>query len=684
MGVSKGFSSELKKVASQRLPMEALQQGIHLIDFSILLYSVLRHDDAIHLFHQKPKVIMPQFREMILKFDQEMKDKGLQYIHVLDGLGSTPVKLASIHRSRNFQAETDKVVALQRDPTTNKSDLLAAMKASVFGSRPDIDAYCCQVMRENGIAHVRAPYEADSQLAEMDRTCAKYNINAYVWSTDGDMVVLKVRNVVYEHDFAKSTVCVLSCRSAVGKLAVSRLIFGEGLSVQLELSDTLYGDCVRFLALLLGTDYLPSIKGFSFKKACQIVTRFAQGALTIKDFVDGVARDQSLKWCKTYDDLGFTGTPGNGYVRHFTRAWNLFLYPPVFRVVTPPAPTDVVALMMSDNAVVELDALNPFPATIPERWNDVETIGYAPEERMIPFAGDYFGFFRAKYSRVVGTCPARGAVRRPIAEDLLQQPTNSTGQKLPWSSVISFNEVAVPHVLEKSLRVWLQVRGVRALTTDKRPALDARAQRVLDHHRRIGHDNEPRVQTEEEFLGSLHAAERPLETEGPIVWTTDMAEVVSALRHADVKHVTDDALYDVAVKHGTGDEMSNRVMRLLEGGHLNLSSLKIAKTTRKGGGTIYIISIEAKASMKKQSYVVNLVFSDSSVLDMNSQCTCPAGGEWVCAHKYAALMVIRYIQIEFLQLAPAELLKKYDTYVGLRDDLLLSSALVYGRKPLYY
>ena len=68
----------------------------------------------------------------------------------------------------------------------------------------------------------------------------------------------------------------------------------------------------------------------------------------------------------------------------------------------------------------------------------------------------------------------------------------------------------------------------------------------------------------------------------------------------------------------------------------------------------------------------------------SQQCTCPAGGEWVCAHQYAALMLIRFIQVEFLELASAELLEKYQTYVSLRDDLLLSAALVYRRKPLRY
>ena len=59
MGVSKGFSSELKKVVSAKVPMGTLQHGIHLVDFSILLYSVLRHEDVIYLFHQSPKVVMP-------------------------------------------------------------------------------------------------------------------------------------------------------------------------------------------------------------------------------------------------------------------------------------------------------------------------------------------------------------------------------------------------------------------------------------------------------------------------------------------------------------------------------------------------------------------------------------------------------------------------------------------------
>ena len=172
-----------------------------------------------------------------MKFDREMKEKGFQYVHVLDGLGGTPVKLASIRRSRNFAAAAEMVVAMQRDPATNRNDLLAAMKAAVFGSRPDIDAYCCQVMRENGIVHVRAPYEADSQLAELDRALAELDIDAYVWSTDGEMVVLGIRHLIYEHDFAKSAVSMLSCWSAVGKLAVSRLILGDQLSWELKMSD---------------------------------------------------------------------------------------------------------------------------------------------------------------------------------------------------------------------------------------------------------------------------------------------------------------------------------------------------------------------------------------------------------------------------------------------------------------
>ena len=680
MGVHKSFSSSLKKLASVQAPMTSICNGIHLFDFSIWIYVFLRTEENVYTFHQNILLLETRLDKALTILFDGFKKNQLQVIVVLDGIGGTAVKLASKQRALDTSKSSRKVLDLMMDPLSDEKELLKAMKKSVVGSRPEIDAMSICIMKKIGVCMIRAPFEADSQLVELCRFFQENSKEAYIWSTDGDYVVYGIEKIVYAYDFDIGNVAILSCQTDIGKSNICREMFGGEIT-----EESKYNECLLFLAILLGNDYIPSIKSFSMAKSISYATKFANGTVNVDSFIKEVEEDATLLWCKTYESLGFEGNPGNTFGIMFKRTWNLFRSQPVFRVerqyINFSTFDDVKNSINeygshSSGISVQLLSLSPLPIGS----DFVNSIGYDPLVGLLPFHGRYNDFFHCMFSRVADT--EKGL--RLISDDIPKLQLNVLGQPLPRGSEINLSKISINHVCDTLLRRFLEVREIRALKGDTHTTLVSRVKKVLLLWQQRGDNVLPKVLTNVEYSPLASIVAVPLSTMEPLEFSENFDRTVEILRCILCPKVTKGKIKSIAVDHETGTAMTFRVLRLIRGGLVDIRNMSVASAKRTTDGEpIIIVRIFVRASMKKVVHQVMIVLSNDSILDKNSSCLCPAGYDYVCAHKYAALMIIRYIQFELKELTGECLLVNFPQYKLLSSEIMLSSSLVWANRPIY-
>lgn len=115
-------------------------------------------------------------------------------------------------------------------------------------------------MRAEGIQYVVAPYEADAQLAYLERA----GVVDAILTEDSDLLVFGSQNVLFKLDSVAATVTSIS-RSDFGSVTAA----GGGISL-VGWSDVQF----RAMAILSGCDYLPSIPGVGLKTAWSLLRKY--------------------------------------------------------------------------------------------------------------------------------------------------------------------------------------------------------------------------------------------------------------------------------------------------------------------------------------------------------------------------------------------------------------------------
>jgi len=143
---------------------------------------------------------------------------------------------------------------------------------------PEMASQLIQALKSEGIDYIVAPYEADAQLAYLD----KHNIVQGVITEDSDLLVFGCKRVIFKLDN-----------------------FGEGLCINREdfvnnkdASFVGWTDAMfRQMAILSGCDYLSSISGFGLKTAHRYMKRKGNASKVIRD-----ARFRGMKVPKDYEE----------------------------------------------------------------------------------------------------------------------------------------------------------------------------------------------------------------------------------------------------------------------------------------------------------------------------------------------------------------------------------------------
>ncbi|KAH7868939.1 PIN domain-like protein [Lentinula edodes] len=128
---------------------------------------------------------------------------------------------------------------------------------------PQMAFQLIKALRAESVQYIVAPYEADAQLAFLERQ----GIVSAILTEDSDLLVFGCKNVLLKFDPVARTVVSISRADFASVTATS--LDSNGLSL-VGWSDNQF----RAMAILSGCDYLPSIPGIGLKTACAMLRRW--------------------------------------------------------------------------------------------------------------------------------------------------------------------------------------------------------------------------------------------------------------------------------------------------------------------------------------------------------------------------------------------------------------------------
>lgn len=159
-----------------------------------------------------------------------------------------------------------------------------------------------QALKAESVSYIVAPYEADAQLAYLERI----GLVSGIITEDSDLLVFGCQNVLLKLDTVTSKV-VSIMRKDFGSVSASASD-SNGISL-VGWSDIQF----RAMAILSGCDYLPSIPGIGLKTACTLLRKWKT--------VEQVLRVITLEGKKSVP---------RGYLEQFKLAEKCFLHQRVY------------------------------------------------------------------------------------------------------------------------------------------------------------------------------------------------------------------------------------------------------------------------------------------------------------------------------------------------------------------
>ncbi|KAG6856585.1 hypothetical protein H0H87_002791 [Tephrocybe sp. NHM501043] len=185
-----------------------------------------------------------------------LRHNGIEPYIVFDG-GPLPAKKGTEdgrkQRREEARARGDALAAAGKH-TQARDHYLKSVDVS-----PQMAFQLIKALRAESVPYVVAPYEADAQLAYLERA----GIVDAILTEDSDLLVFGCQNVLFKLDIVTSTV-----------VSISRKDFGSVCSPASDISLVGWSDLqFRAMAILSGCDYLPSIPGIGLKTACSLLRK---------------------------------------------------------------------------------------------------------------------------------------------------------------------------------------------------------------------------------------------------------------------------------------------------------------------------------------------------------------------------------------------------------------------------
>ncbi|XP_060070849.1 exonuclease 1-like [Ylistrum balloti] len=248
-----------------------------------------------------------------MKYLEYMLKKNVKPIMVFDGC-RLPSK-RDVEQSRREKREMYRKKAAQMLREGKRAEARECLQRCIDIS-PEMALELMNTCRARGIDCIVAPYEADAQLAFL----CKQGIAQAIITEDSDLLLFGCQRVIFKMDHFGNGV----------------LIESERLNEVLGISEGYYTfDKFRYMCILSGCDYLPSLPGIGLGKASKVFKLARQTDLQLL----------LKKFPSTY--LKMSLAVPQEYIDNFIKADNTFLYQLVFNPLTR-----------------ELIPLNPYPPEI--------------------------------------------------------------------------------------------------------------------------------------------------------------------------------------------------------------------------------------------------------------------------------------------------------------------------------
>ncbi|XP_058525752.1 exonuclease 1 isoform X1 [Ochotona princeps] len=229
-----------------------------------------------------------------MKFVNMLLSHGIKPVLVFDGCTLPSKKEVEKSRRERRQASLLKGKQLLREGKVSEARECFARSINITHAMAH---KVIKAARSQGVDCLVAPYEADAQLAYLN----KAGIVQAIITEDSDLLAFGCKKVILKMDQ-----------------------FGNGLEIDQarlgmcrQLGDVFTEEKFRYMCILSGCDYLSSLRGIGLAKACKVL-RLANNPDIVK----------VIKKIGHY--LKMNITVPEGYVEGFIRANNTFLYQLVF------------------------------------------------------------------------------------------------------------------------------------------------------------------------------------------------------------------------------------------------------------------------------------------------------------------------------------------------------------------
>ncbi|KAF8137611.1 PIN domain-like protein [Boletus edulis] len=225
-----------------------------------------------------------------------LRHHKIQPYVVFDG-GPLPAKKGT--ESERKQRREDNLAKANTLASQGKHSQAREFYVKCVDVTPQMAYQLIKVLRAEGIQYVVAPYEADAQMAYLERI----GIVDGIITEDSDLLVFGCRKVLFKLDSVSSTITSIS-RDDFGSVTTT----DAGISL-LGWTDSQF----RAMAILSGCDYLPSIPGVGLKTAWTLLRKHRT--------VDQLVRALRLEGKKSVP---------KGYLEAFNLAEKVFLHQRVY------------------------------------------------------------------------------------------------------------------------------------------------------------------------------------------------------------------------------------------------------------------------------------------------------------------------------------------------------------------
>ncbi|KAK3770564.1 hypothetical protein RRG08_010753 [Elysia crispata] len=236
-----------------------------------------------------------QYVYYCMKYVDYLLRKGLKPILVFDGCHLKSKE--DVEKTRRGRRELNRKKAAQLLREGKKSEARDCLQKCV-DITPQMALNLMNVCRDRGVDCIVAPYEADAQLAYLNLN----GIAQLVVTEDSDLLLFGCDKVIFKMDFYGNGI----------------LIEKSHLNEVLAIQNSFYSfEKFRYMCILSGCDYLPSLPGIGLVKACKVLKTARQQELRLL-----------LKKLPTY--LKMNLIVSEEYIEKFICADNTFLYQLVF------------------------------------------------------------------------------------------------------------------------------------------------------------------------------------------------------------------------------------------------------------------------------------------------------------------------------------------------------------------